>query len=173
MYSDKCKDGFTVHQKSYAERLQLLLENCNHKAFRSCRAQLAWLIHSRPDIACDFGMAAQVTENNFKQQHVIAINKVIKRVKDTAVQGLKMQKTDPEHYTCERIHILHSETTMTSRHNLGILPFCVTRRTNVTYYITHLIRVVEVLAKCWEESGVCSCVRLRINDETRTRATLR
>ena len=94
VYIETKQNGFVVNQKSYSERLSRLNADCIFADFRSARAQLAWLIHTRPSIACDISMAAQVTESSFVEKHINALNKVIKNVELDSSRGLKMQKLD-------------------------------------------------------------------------------
>jgi hypothetical protein len=47
------------------------------------RARLSWTTHNRPDIACSVSMAAQVTDITFEENHVKALNDVIKFLKAT------------------------------------------------------------------------------------------
>jgi len=62
--------------------------------FRSVRAALSWLCHSRPDICCDVNRACQVTDKSFELRHVKALNKTIRRVRATMDFALKYRPLD-------------------------------------------------------------------------------
>lgn len=112
VYIDTTEDGFHVHQTSYAEGLKPLPEDCTFRDFRSCRAQLAWLIHTRPDISYEVSMAAQVTEKTFDIKHVAAINKVIGSVREKASQGQRCSAWILRAFIYVFIRTLHLPTTM-------------------------------------------------------------
>ena len=64
------------------------------RKLRQVRAQLTWLMHTRPDICIDANKLAQVTENNFKIQDVKYYNKIVDYLKSTNERTLKMKKLD-------------------------------------------------------------------------------
>ena len=86
--------GYKIHQHSFAEKLQLLPETCSFSQYRSCRHTLAWLVHTRPDIACAVNMAAQVTEQHWSVQDVRNLNRIIRVAKDNSSRGLLQQPLD-------------------------------------------------------------------------------
>ncbi len=45
--------------------------------FRSIRAFVGWLAHSRPDVACAINRAAQVTQESFDKKHIKELNEAI------------------------------------------------------------------------------------------------
>lgn len=70
-----------MHQAQYANKLQVLHKECKYEEFRSRRHELAWITHTRPDVAAEAAILAQVTANSFNQNHVTQLNRAIKRVK--------------------------------------------------------------------------------------------
>jgi hypothetical protein len=73
----------TISQDGYIKRLKFLSNGCTFSDFRSMRARLSWTTHTRPDIACSVSMAAQATDITFEENHVKALNDVIKFLKAT------------------------------------------------------------------------------------------
>ena len=58
------------------------------------RAQPAWVVHSRPDIACAVSMA-QATEKTFGHESIKLVNKIIKHLQNTISIRMKYPKLDP------------------------------------------------------------------------------
>jgi len=48
---------FVIHQKRYISKLKKMERNADFKAFRSLRARLSGITHTRPDIACAVAQA--------------------------------------------------------------------------------------------------------------------
>ena len=94
VYIDHNKDGFLLHQSSYIDRIEELDLNANFEIIRSARAQLTWLVHTRPDICAAANILAQVTKDTFTQKHIKEFNKLVKYLKKTANIGLRVQKLD-------------------------------------------------------------------------------
>ena len=88
------ENGFRLHQKSFAESIQQLSLDCSFSDFRSKRQELAWLVNTRPDLACAVNIAAQVTEDAFCQNHVRSINKVVTAARRHSHRGILQQKLD-------------------------------------------------------------------------------
>ena len=42
----------SLSQKQYIERLQILPKTSGFDSFRSTRAKIMWVVHTRPDVAC-------------------------------------------------------------------------------------------------------------------------
>lgn len=85
------KDGTrTMHQSPYAQKLDVLRGDCPFAEFRSRRHELGWITHTRPDVAADSALLAQVTEKTFKPLHVKQLNAAIIRVKKEPGLGLKV-----------------------------------------------------------------------------------
>lgn len=76
------------HKLSYQEL------SSSFSDFRSKRQELAWLTHTRPDIACAVNKASQVTEENISEDDIKKINKVVKTAKKYSMRGLTQQKLD-------------------------------------------------------------------------------
>lgn len=79
----KPETGFQILQPDHIQRIQPLPEKANYDDFRSARAALAWITHTRPDIACYANKAAQMTTAVFDRQHVEAFNRCVKYLKRT------------------------------------------------------------------------------------------
>lgn len=58
VYIQSRKDGYLVHQQNYVDRLEPLSFNETFEEFRSARAQLTWLIHTRPDVCVNANVLA-------------------------------------------------------------------------------------------------------------------
>jgi Reverse transcriptase (RNA-dependent DNA polymerase) len=73
----------TLSQSDYADRLRRLPKLCHFEGFRSARAKLQWLVNTRPDIAGSVSLLAQVTPEQYEQDHAkhnSEINRVIRYV---------------------------------------------------------------------------------------------
>lgn len=93
----KSSDGsiwYTLSQPEYSERLKPIPQDISFDKFRSVRAALSWLCHSRPDICCEVNRACQVTEKSFELRHVKALNKTIRRIRETKSFTLKYRPMD-------------------------------------------------------------------------------
>ncbi|CDF36780.1 unnamed protein product [Chondrus crispus] len=75
-----------IHQPDHIQRIEMLPEDATFEHFRSARAALAWITHTRPDIACYVNKAAQVTEKAFESRHIEAFNRCIKYLKREPLQ---------------------------------------------------------------------------------------
>lgn len=84
--------GYLMHQERFALKIKPLSKQCTFPEFRSKRHELAWLTHTRPDIAAAVNFAAQVTESKFERKHVNALNDVIKRAHGNSKRGIRQQK---------------------------------------------------------------------------------
>ena len=90
VYIENKGNGFAIHQSNYVDRLEELGSNATFEQFRSARAQLTWLIHTRPDICARANILAQVTKDSMDKKHVKEFNKVVQHLKSTPRQGLVM-----------------------------------------------------------------------------------
>jgi hypothetical protein len=88
------KEGFTLDQTDYIEKVTPLPKDYIFSDFMSKRAQLSWISHTRPEICCAVNMAAQVTNTSFSDEKICALNKVTKHLKSNASQGLTYHKLD-------------------------------------------------------------------------------
>jgi hypothetical protein len=71
----------TLTQEAYARNLKHLPIGETFAAYRSRRMEVAWLIHTCPDIVCEVARGSQVTESQFEQCPTVFIsdfNKVIR-----------------------------------------------------------------------------------------------
>ena len=73
-------DGILIDQPDHIKRINLLPDDANFEEFRSSRSAVAWITHTRPDVACYVNKGAQVTEALFDQQKVKEFNSCIKYV---------------------------------------------------------------------------------------------
>jgi Reverse transcriptase (RNA-dependent DNA polymerase) len=76
-------DITTLSQRDYAERITRLPKLCHFEGFRSARAKLQWLVNTRPDIAGSVSLLAQVTPEQYEQEHSMhntEINRIIRYV---------------------------------------------------------------------------------------------
>jgi hypothetical protein len=79
----------TLSQAEYVSRLKLLPAMADYSAHRSLRSQLAWVTHTRPDIACAVSQAAQVTRETFDSRSISDLNGIIKYLRQTSEVSLK------------------------------------------------------------------------------------
>lgn len=77
------EDGRRLSQSAYISKLQLLPAAADFEMFRSTRAKLAWVVNSRPDIACAVAFASQVTSKTFEKHSQKTLNKIIKYLRST------------------------------------------------------------------------------------------
>jgi Reverse transcriptase (RNA-dependent DNA polymerase) len=84
--------GFETQQRDYIEKLSILPTEAPFSDFRSKRAQLAWITHTRPDICCAVNMAAQVTEGKYTEKNINDLNKTIIHLKKDPSHSLKFHK---------------------------------------------------------------------------------
>lgn len=83
-----------MHQAQYAAKIELLDKNCDYEIFRSRRHELAWITHTRPDVAAEAAILAQVTIESFSPNHITQLNRAIKRVKKEPKLGLLVHQLD-------------------------------------------------------------------------------
>lgn len=58
---EQFEGGYLMHQERIARKISMLSRQFTYREFRSKRHELAWLTHTRPDIAVAVNLAAQVT----------------------------------------------------------------------------------------------------------------
>ena len=85
-----------LSQRHYISRLHFLKKNSSFPEFSSLRAQLAWVVHTRPDIACAVSFAAQVTESMHNTVCNHALNSILRHLQTTADRQLKYPELDME-----------------------------------------------------------------------------
>jgi hypothetical protein len=82
-------DGqFALSQTVYIRKLVVLPEEATFPEFRSMRAKLSWLAHTRPEIVHFVNTTAQVTEEKFDLSHEKSMNSTTKALKKTAERKL-------------------------------------------------------------------------------------
>ena len=84
--------GLQLAQKSYIDKLEPLNNLSSFDDFRSLRAKLSWISHTRPDISCAVAQAAQITEDLLNEKYSKGLNNVVKYLKKTAERVLKYEK---------------------------------------------------------------------------------
>ena len=96
VYIQKLSEGHLIHQKSYIERLEFLDKNSSYANFRSARARLTWIQHTRPEIAAPVNFLSQITEEKYNDKKIKIYNDTISMLKKNPNQGLKMIKLDSD-----------------------------------------------------------------------------
>ncbi|MEM1283154.1 MAG: reverse transcriptase domain-containing protein [Chlamydiota bacterium] len=94
IYLKTLEDGFYLNQRSYIDRLSPISLSSSFEQFRSTRAQLTWVVHTRPEICAVVNMMAQVTEKLFAVKYIKLLNKTINKLKESPDDGIKMQRLD-------------------------------------------------------------------------------
>lgn len=88
------KEKLKLSQARYIENLSLLSKDADFEFFRSMRAKLAWVVNSRPDIACAVAFSSQITPSTFDSTSYKLLNKIIKHLKASKELTLKFPKLD-------------------------------------------------------------------------------
>jgi hypothetical protein len=93
--------GFNVHAKPYSLdqtdyicTLPIFPLQATYSDYRSPRARLAWVTHSRPDICAAVAIAAQITQGTFSRTAIRTLNKIVKHLKSTADLRMRFPKLD-------------------------------------------------------------------------------
>jgi hypothetical protein len=87
---------YTLSQTGYIRRLSELNDDVTFEEFRSQHAKLAWVVHTRPDIAFSISIAAQVTSRAFEKTHVRALNHVVEYLQRTAELAIQFPPLDAD-----------------------------------------------------------------------------
>eukprot|EP00171_Calliarthron_tuberculosum_P005221 IDg5221t1 len=85
-----------ILQNQYIKRLQPLSPDATWQDYRSIRAKLIWVVHTRPDIACAASMAAQITQGEFNTDDIAEINRIVHYLHKTHEICLQYPKLDLE-----------------------------------------------------------------------------
>lgn len=83
-----------VSQPKQITRLKLLPSSSTFEEYRSARASLAWLIQTRPDVACSISMSARVTADTFDKSCISSYNCIVRYLRETKDRTLKYPKLD-------------------------------------------------------------------------------
>ncbi len=94
VYVNKLSDGFEIHQRAYIDRLKKLPRDAEFVQLRRARAQLSWLIYSRPDVCVIAKKLAKFTETTFKCKHINMFNKAVEYLTNSRNLSLHMRKLD-------------------------------------------------------------------------------
>lgn len=81
-----------MHQAQYDAKIETVEKGCTFERFRSRRHELAWITHTRPDVAAEAAMLAQVTAESFSPSHINQLNRAIKRINDEPKLGIIVHK---------------------------------------------------------------------------------
>jgi Reverse transcriptase (RNA-dependent DNA polymerase) len=87
----------TLTQEAYARKLKHLQIGESFAAYRSHRMEVAWLVHTRPDIAYEVARGAQVTESQFGKDPSLFINdlnNVITHIQSDVKSGIIFPRID-------------------------------------------------------------------------------
>lgn len=88
-----------LHQSRHANKLKELGDEVDYSKFKSLVMTLAWLVQTRPDIACAVGQLAQVTDEHYQSDPSdfrTRINKVIKHIHKEPDRGIRYTQLQPE-----------------------------------------------------------------------------
>lgn len=83
-----------LSQYHYISRLQALKKYDSFTTFRSMRARLAWVTHTRPDITCAVFKAAQITSGHHNSGCNLFLNRILRYLKRTPQISLQFHKLD-------------------------------------------------------------------------------
>ena len=75
--------GIEIDQPQHISDIEPIPTGTTFREFRSIRAKLSWLSHTRPDRCCAINRAAQVTEANFSRNSLRELNNAIVHVLNT------------------------------------------------------------------------------------------
>lgn len=128
-----------MHQADYANKLSLLEKGCTFTQFRSRRHELAWLTHTRPYIASEAAILAQVTAKLFKPTHVSQLNSAIRRVENDPNLGLIVHKLNQDKLKI----VVHADVSFANLHDVRkqlAITFLGIR--NVIYILIGLFRAI-------------------------------
>lgn len=87
---------YGLRQRSYIRRLTALPQQARFDDFRSQRARLSWVVHTRPDIACVISMASQVTKHTFSVANTLELNNVVSYLQRTSDVVMKFPRLDQD-----------------------------------------------------------------------------
>ena len=73
----------TISQPKKIDRLRLLPMSTNLDDYRRARARIAYLIQTRPDVACAVSFAARTTALSFGKHHIKAHNNLVRKLRET------------------------------------------------------------------------------------------
>ena len=104
----------TITQPQHMTEIRSIPVGTTFTEFRSIRARIAWLSHSRPDVSCSINRSAQVTDSTFGAGSIKELNKAIKYVLSTRNIGLSYPKLDTN-----SLHLrTYAEASFASNHDL-------------------------------------------------------
>ncbi len=96
IYIDLSDNGFNIHEHPYIDRLNPFPSGTNFVLLRLYRAQLSWLLHSRPDVCVVATKFTQVSVKSFYISHVKQYNATVHNLQCTRHLSPRMCKIDHE-----------------------------------------------------------------------------
>ena len=138
-----------IDQMKYIDRLKLLLKDTDFAGFRSMRAKLAWVVHSRPDIACAVAFASQITESTYNNGSYKLLNKIIKHLRMTKDICLKFPKLDMDTLQLQPTQMHLSTTIPITKVNWDTLSCYRILQEAVAYYISRRTSPEGLLDRAW------------------------
>lgn len=92
-------DHTILHQHRHANKVRELEQEGDYSTFKGLVMTLAWLLQTRPDIACSVGQLSQVTNKEYESdplRYRTTINKVIRHIKREPDRGIRHIQLQPE-----------------------------------------------------------------------------
>ena len=83
-----------MSQPRQIERLKLLPAGASFEQYRSARAAMAWMLMTRPDVACAISFAARVQKDLFSAADVSSHNVIVRYLRRTSNLGLLFPQLD-------------------------------------------------------------------------------
>lgn len=131
------KEVRSLSQTQYIARLRLLPNRTSFPGFRSIRARLAWVTHTRPDICCAVSLLAQTTANTFNSGCTKSANWIIVHLKRTPNLQLRFSSWINPPCECLFMWMLASTTPKITDHNSVTSSYSQTNRIAVRLYTLH------------------------------------
>lgn len=144
LHISSSKSHYELSQRNYVEKLGLLQNDTTFEMFCSMRTKLAWVVNSRPDIACAVSFASQITPSTFTSESFKSLNKIIKHLKSTADLSLKYPRFDLDtiHITVYSDSSFNNNSDHTSQLRYVILLMDGNNRCCIIQYSSHKSRRV-------------------------------
>lgn len=126
----------TLSQSQYIKRLRYVPNSADFSSFRSTRARLMCVVHTRPDIACAVSFMGQTTEQSFTDSSIKLANRVIRHLKNTPDLTLQFHKLDQESLSMVVYADASFNNCVNNRSQLGFIICLVdaTQRCSILHY---------------------------------------
>lgn len=89
-------DRITLKQTRYIQSLQEVPSDATFEGFCSIRAKLAWVVHSRPDVAFAVSRLSQHTAETFRKEAIALANRTIAYLRSTSDLHISFPALDSE-----------------------------------------------------------------------------